>query len=143
MNDTAHITFKGGGLILPVRTPYERELLVEYVEASVKRHGCLLLEVNRRHWTISKSNGPRAVCALCSQWPDEFTYPGGSTGRFSVVSARAAFCRDAMCELAQAEGLARPIAADDGGSLALARGEALRALRGGIQTEHAEKGVPT
>jgi hypothetical protein len=105
MKDVAHISFEGGGLIVPVHTPYERELLVEHVEASTKRHGCIHLEVNRRHWTISMNDGLRAVCAACSQWPDKFTYPlGSSTRRLSVVSGRATFCTDAMCELAQAEG---------------------------------------
>jgi len=102
MNDIAHISFKGGGLILPVHTAYERELLVEHVEASTKRHGCVLLQVNRRQWTISMRNGLRPVCVSCSQWPDEFTYPRGSTGRLSVVSARATPCADVACELAQA-----------------------------------------
>ncbi|MBI4516424.1 MAG: hypothetical protein HY699_11490 [Deltaproteobacteria bacterium] len=130
MNGTAHITFKGGGLILPARTPYERELLVEYIEASVRRHGRLLLDVNRGQWTISKRQGLRTVCASCSRWPGEFTYPGGMTGRLAVVSARAGVCTDAMCELAQADERALPIAAHDGGFVALDRGEELSTVRG-------------
>ena len=102
MNDTAHLSFKGGGLILPIHTPYERELLVEHVAASTRRHGRSRLEMNRRRWTISTSNGRRMVCAACSQWPDEFTYPGGSTGTLSVVSGQATPCTDATCERAEA-----------------------------------------
>ena len=104
MKDVAHISYEGGGLIIPVHTPYERQLLVEHVEASTKRHGCIRLEVNRRHWTISMNNGRRSVCALCSQWPDNLTYPGGSKGKLSVVSTRATLCTDGTCELAPAGG---------------------------------------
>ncbi len=74
MKDVAHISFEGGGLIIPVHTPYERQLMVEHVEASTKRHGCIRLEVNRRHWTISMNNGPGEVCASCTRWPDNLTY---------------------------------------------------------------------
>lgn len=101
MNDIARLSFKGGGVILPVHTSYERELLVEHVEASTKRHGHILLEVNGRRWTISTSNGLRPVCVSCSQWPAGLTYPGGSSGGLSVVSSRATPCTEITCELAQ------------------------------------------
>lgn len=39
MTDVAHLSFRGGGLLLPAHTPYERELLIEYIEATTKRHG--------------------------------------------------------------------------------------------------------
>ena len=102
MKDVAHISFEGGGLIVPVQTPYECELLVEHVEASTKRHGCIRLEVNRLHWTISVNTGQRGVCAACSQWPENLTYPTGSSGKLSVVSTRAGLCSDDRCELAPA-----------------------------------------
>jgi hypothetical protein len=101
MNDIAHLSFRGGGLILPAHTPYDRELLVECVEASTKRYGDILLEVNGRRWAISMSNGLRPVCLSCSQWPDDLTYPGGSSGGPSVVSSRATPCTEITCELAQ------------------------------------------
>jgi hypothetical protein len=102
MNDIAHLSFRGGGLILPAHTPYERELLVECVEATTKRHGHLRLDVDGRHWTIRTSNGLHAVCGSCSQWPDDLSYPGGSSGALSVVSSRARPCLEITCEQAQA-----------------------------------------
>jgi len=58
MSGIAHLSFKGGGwLVLSVHTPYERQLLVEHVEASTRRHGRSRLEINRRRWTISTSEG--------------------------------------------------------------------------------------
>jgi len=100
MNDIAHLSFRGGGMVLPANTPYERELLVECVEATTKRYGRLRLEVDGQHWTIRRSNGI-PVCGSCSQWPDDLTYPGGSSGALSVVSSRATPCVEATCELAQ------------------------------------------
>lgn len=102
MKNVAHISFKGGGLILPAQTPYDRELLIEHVEASTKRHGSIRLEVNRHYWTISVTDALRAVCAACSQWPKRLNYPRASTGRLSVVSTRAALCADGTCDLAPA-----------------------------------------
>ena len=103
MNDIAHLSFRGGGLILPAHTPYERELLVECVETTTKRHGRLRLEVGGRQWSIRMSGGLRPVCVSCSQWPDDLTYPGGSSGAFSVVSSCAAPCMEITCGLAQIE----------------------------------------
>jgi hypothetical protein len=100
MSDIAHLSFKTGGLILPVRTPYERELMIEHVESATKRHGRVLLEVDRRHWEISTSNGLLTTCAACSQWPDDLNYPGGASGALSVVSSRAMPCVEITCELA-------------------------------------------
>src|SRR5713101_3583615 len=74
MNDVAHISFKDGGLIVPVETPYERELLFEHVEVYTKRHGSVRLELDRRQWTISQPSGRREVCASCSRWLDNLTY---------------------------------------------------------------------
>ena len=102
MNDIAHLSFKGGGLILPAYTPYDRQLLVECVEATTKRHGNLQLEVDGRHWTIRRSNGLLPTCVSCSQWPDDLTYPGGASGALSVVSSRAEACTEITCEFAQA-----------------------------------------
>jgi hypothetical protein len=74
MRDVAHISFEGGGLIIPVHTPYERQLLIEHLEVSTKRHGCVRLEINRRHWTIGMNNGPGEACASCTRRPDHLTY---------------------------------------------------------------------
>jgi hypothetical protein len=65
MKGIAHVSFQGGGLILPAHTPYDRELLFEHVEASAKQHGGVRLDWRHQHWTVSVSNGQREVCAAC------------------------------------------------------------------------------
>jgi hypothetical protein len=74
MKDVAHISFEGGGLIIPTHTPYERQLLFEHLEVSTKQHGSVRLEINRQHWTISMNNGSGKLCASCTRSPDNLTY---------------------------------------------------------------------
>ena len=65
MKGIAHVSFQGGGLIVPAHTPYERELLFEHVEASTKQHGGVRLDWRHQHWTVSLSNGQGEVCGAC------------------------------------------------------------------------------
>ncbi len=74
MNDVAHISFEGGGIVIPAHTPYERQLLNEHLEVSTKRYGRVQLEINRRHWTVSMNNGPGEACASCTRLPGTLTY---------------------------------------------------------------------
>ena len=74
MKDVAHISFEGGRLIIPVHTPYERQMLIEHLEVSTKRHGRIRLDINRRRWTVSMNNGTGEVCTSCTRWPDNLTY---------------------------------------------------------------------
>lgn len=74
MKDVAHISFEGGGLIIPVHTPYERQMLIEHLEVSTKRHGRIRLDINRRRWTVSMNNGAGEVCTSCTRGPDNLTY---------------------------------------------------------------------
>lgn len=74
MKGVAHVSFEGGGLIVPAHTPYQRELLFEHVEASTKRRGDVQLRLNGRHWTISSSATPLEVCTGCPRSLDKLTY---------------------------------------------------------------------
>jgi hypothetical protein len=65
MKGIAHVSFQGGGLIVPAHTPYERELLFEHVEASAKQRGGVRLDWRHQQWTVRVSNGQREVCAAC------------------------------------------------------------------------------
>jgi len=74
MRGVAHISFEGGGLIVPVQTPYERQLFFEHIDLSAKRHGSVRLKINRRHWTVSLHNGDHEACASCPRSLDALTY---------------------------------------------------------------------
>ncbi len=74
MRGIAHISFQGGGLIVPAHTPYERQLLFEHVELFTKRRGGVRLSLNGRLWTICVKAGSREVCAVCPRLLDTLTY---------------------------------------------------------------------
>ena len=74
MKGIAHVSFQGGGLIVPAHTPYDCELLFEHVEAATKRHGDVRFDLNRQQWRISLHNGHGEVCASCGRWPGNLTY---------------------------------------------------------------------
>jgi hypothetical protein len=76
MQGNAHISFAGGGLILPAQTPYDRELVFEHIEASAKQHARIELSAKGRHWTISLKSAHRELCARCSRSLRDLTYRG-------------------------------------------------------------------
>ena len=66
MKGIAHISFNGGGLFLPARNPYDREMLVEHVTDSVRSKGQLRVRVDNVFWSVLPSNGsPEAACEGC------------------------------------------------------------------------------
>jgi hypothetical protein len=65
MQGIAHISFGGGGLILPAQTPYERQLVFEHVEATAKRHEHVELSAEGRQWRIGLPTARRELCCRC------------------------------------------------------------------------------
>jgi hypothetical protein len=64
----AHMTFAGGGLVLPARTPYERELLREHVLSYARDKNPLQLTVGRTTWVIDRPSANRpVVCERCQR----------------------------------------------------------------------------
>lgn len=65
---TAHLTFAGGGLLLPAGTPYERQILRDYALNLVRVKENVRIEVDRKTWMLERSSGERAVpCHACKQ----------------------------------------------------------------------------
>ena len=81
MKGVARISFQGGALFVPVKTPYDREVLFEHLDLYAKRHGMVRVELNRREWTVFKTNGAEVpVCEVCDRRLDALTYAlGGRT----------------------------------------------------------------
>jgi hypothetical protein len=66
--EIARIRMDGGALLLPARTPYEREVVLDHVRHRLRSHGFVHLEMNgwsRRIERVSASGG--ALCAACAQ----------------------------------------------------------------------------
>ena len=65
---TAHLTFVGGGLLLPARTPYERQLLQEHVLDRARHKDQLRVRVDRKDWTVERPTAEHPfVCGRCKR----------------------------------------------------------------------------
>ncbi|HVO25020.1 MAG TPA: hypothetical protein VMW56_15465 [Candidatus Margulisiibacteriota bacterium] len=65
---TAHITFAGGGLLLPARTPYDLQLLREHVLDRARHVKGLQVTVARKTWLVERPDNQQPfVCGLCKR----------------------------------------------------------------------------
>ena len=76
--ETARISFRGGVLSMPVTTPYEWELLFEQLDASVRLHQRVRLEVARRACVVTRELGAGACCAQCATRLPRLRYAHGA-----------------------------------------------------------------
>jgi hypothetical protein len=74
MHGTAHISFTGGGVVLPAHTPYDRQLLFEHVEASARQHHHVELSAKGRHWGLSRHSAYGEPCVGCNRAPHGLIY---------------------------------------------------------------------
>jgi len=66
MKGIAHISFSGGGVFLPARNPYDRDMLVEHITDSVRSKGQLRVRVDNMFWSVLPSTrSPDAACNGC------------------------------------------------------------------------------
>ena len=65
-NGIAHLSYAGGGIFVPARTPYDRQMLVEQVVERVKTKGEVQILINDRRWIVRLlARTARAGCARC------------------------------------------------------------------------------
>jgi hypothetical protein len=83
MRGVAHISFSGGGVFLPARNPYDREILVEHVADRVRSKGEVQVALDDRCWSVSLSS-VGICCASCGHPLDSACY--------SPANGFAAFC---------------------------------------------------
>ena len=75
MKGVARISFQGGALFVPVKTPYDRELLFEHLDLYARRHGTIRVDLNRRELTVRKTDDQtKPVCSICQRRLDTLTY---------------------------------------------------------------------
>jgi hypothetical protein len=71
----AHLSFRGGGFFLPARSPYDRQLLVEYVSARVRADGEVQVLLGNQRWMVHAHRGTLAApCSICGQAVDSACY---------------------------------------------------------------------
>lgn len=68
MKGVARIRYRDGGLMLPVQSPYDRELLLASLCHRLQRSGVVQLELDGRRWSMSFRAALDATdCAVCSR----------------------------------------------------------------------------
>lgn len=66
-NGIAHVSFPGGSVFLPARTPYDRETLVEYIDHTVHVNGRVQVLLADQRWlaSLGRHDAAAADCAGC------------------------------------------------------------------------------
>jgi len=91
MNAIARIRFDGGMLMLPSRTPYEIETLLENLDWYTARHRAVQLEIDRHHWRVEhKAASDGDGCAQCHRGRPTLTFVNGARVSLCQSCARTA-----------------------------------------------------
>ena len=62
----AHVSFSGGGIFLPARNPYDRQVLAEHVLSRVRAKGEVQVLIGNQRWLVQQRSGSRvAPCTRC------------------------------------------------------------------------------
>lgn len=78
MKTVAQISFRGGGLVVPARDRYDREVAFEHAEAYARRHGRVRLELNGNTMMIGLNGTSGHTCSNCSDTLGLLTYDLGA-----------------------------------------------------------------
>lgn len=80
-NGIAHLSFLGGALFLPVRTPYDRQLLAEYAAERAHAKGRVQILVNGQRWLVQlKRDAVSVGCHGCGDRVDSTRYSVADDG---------------------------------------------------------------
>jgi hypothetical protein len=85
----AHISFAGGGIFLPARNPYDRQLLAEHIGARVRSKGQVQVLMGNQVWMVHRNRGPGAArCTRCGMAAATACYSrGGEEDCYCVACA--------------------------------------------------------
>jgi hypothetical protein len=65
---TAHVTFSGGGLILPAGTAYDRQVLRDHILNRTQREGRVRISLAGETWVVERTSGDhRPSCEGCKR----------------------------------------------------------------------------
>ena len=77
-------------LMMPSRTPYEIEQVLESVDWYAARHRHVQLEIDRHHWVVEHGASDGEGCSLCHRARATFTFVNGMRVPVCASCARAA-----------------------------------------------------
>jgi hypothetical protein len=62
----AHMFFRDGGTLLPASSPYDRQILIEYVTDRLRTAGAVEVRLEGRQWIVRMHDGDNGSwCACC------------------------------------------------------------------------------
>lgn len=107
----ARIRFDGGMLMLPSRTPYDIELLIENLDWYTARHPAVHLEMDRSRWQVVHEPAEKGKgCARCERGA-VLTFVSGIRVPLCASCARAAISTR-FVDWRRSDAYGRAIAAD-------------------------------
>lgn len=107
-NGVAHVSFVGGGLFLPARTPYDRQVLVEHVVERAQMKGRVQVLVDDLRWIVHLSRADLAFrCARCGAFSDPACH--------CATVGDEVYCAKCALGTAPADGVTEPGPARTGG----------------------------
>ena len=75
MNSVARISYRGGALVMPARSLYDRELVFEQAEFYARRDGAAKLELDRTQLVVTVVNdGASRACSRCGGKERQLTF---------------------------------------------------------------------
>jgi hypothetical protein len=78
MNSVARISYRGGALVMPARSLYDRELVFEQAEFYARRDGATRLELDRKEVVISVvRDGAARSCSRCGASERQLAFVAG------------------------------------------------------------------
>lgn len=84
----AHVSFKGGGMCLPARNPYDRQMLAEQVTSRARAMGMVQVLLDDDRWMVHTRIGSGgAHCARCGRWSTSVCHSDSHDGTYCVVCA--------------------------------------------------------
>jgi hypothetical protein len=67
VSNVAHVEGGSGTFVLPVHSPYDRQMLREHVEILARRVSTLTLGLHGTRWTVTRRSSPESRCTTCTQ----------------------------------------------------------------------------
>ncbi len=78
MHGIAKLKFSGGERLMPARSGYDRELVLDEAESCARRHGEVRLELSSVALLIRPARAPIAACAQCQRQIDRVDFTVGA-----------------------------------------------------------------
>src|SRR5262245_38366027 len=101
----AQMSFRGGGTFLPARSPYDRQVLIEYVTQRVRFTGEVQVLLDGQRWLVRGHRGwPVAYCTNCGNAADPTCYaPTNSQSGYCATCALGAETPPAPSQVGQGQ----------------------------------------